>query len=149
MSLFLPCRKAFDELNLIPSEILWRPKEAFSDGVAAKKKSLFEYMQEYAETQVPDEDLKGASTLYPMNTPKTKEAYLYRYAIDVSYEHSSSRLRSLLRSIFDRVYPHHEHLTPYMWLPKWCGDQTDPSARVLKHYSEQQRDAGKVNGTHL
>lgn len=122
-------RKAFDDLNLIPSEILWRPKEAFSDGVAAKKKSLFEYMQEYAESQVSDEDLKQASTLYPMNTPKTKEAYLYR-------------------SIFDQAYPHHEHLTPYMWLPKWCGDQTDPSARVLKHYSEQQRDAVKPSGTH-
>ena len=78
MNIFLSCRKAFDDLNLIPSEILWRPKEAFSDGVAAKTKSLFEYMQEYAESQVSDEDLKQASTLYPMNSPKTKEAYLYR-----------------------------------------------------------------------
>ncbi|CAF1304843.1 unnamed protein product [Didymodactylos carnosus] len=45
-------RKAFDGLDLIPSSILSRPKEAFSDGVAAKKKSLFQYMQEYAETKV-------------------------------------------------------------------------------------------------
>lgn len=71
-------RQAFDGLDLIPSEILWRPKEAFSDGVAAKKKSLFEYMQEYAETRVSDSDLQRASTLYPVNTPKTKEAFLYR-----------------------------------------------------------------------
>ena len=149
MRIFLSCRKAFEDLDLIPSEILWRPKEAFSDGVATKKKSLFEYMQEHAESQVPDDDLKQASTLYPMNTPQTKEAYLYRYAADASSEHTSAQPCSLLRSIFNQLYPHHEHLTPYMWLPKWCGDQTDPSARMLKHYSEQQRDAGKSNGTLL
>lgn len=71
-------RKAFDGLDLIPSEILWRPKEAFSDGVAAKKKSLFQYMQEYAETKVSDADLQRTATLYPFNTPNTKEAFLYR-----------------------------------------------------------------------
>ena len=71
-------RKAFGDLDLIPSEILWRPKEAFSDGVAAKKKSLFQYMQEYAEKQVSDADLQRAASLYPFNTPKTKEAFLYR-----------------------------------------------------------------------
>jgi len=49
----------------------------------------------------------------------------------------------IIRSIFDQIYPDHEHLTPYMWLPKWCGDQTDPSARVLKHYKEQQGDGDK------
>jgi len=117
-------RKAFDGLDLIPSEILWRPKEAFSDGVSAKKKSLFEYMQEHAASQVTDEDLQKASSLYPFNTPKTKEAFLYR-------------------TIFNEFYPHHEHLTPYIWLPKWCGDQTDPSARVLNHYKEQQGDPVK------
>ncbi|CAF0912251.1 unnamed protein product [Rotaria sordida] len=117
-------RKAFDGLDLIPSEILWRPKEAFSDGVAAKTKSLFQYMQEYAETQISDTDFQRAATLYPMNTPKSKEAFLYR-------------------SIFEQLFPGQEHLTPYMWLPKWCGDQTDPSARVLKHYKEQQGDADK------
>lgn len=45
-------RKAFDGLDLIPSDILWRPKEAFSDGVASKKKSLFEHLQEFIDPQV-------------------------------------------------------------------------------------------------
>ena len=40
-------RKAFDGLNVIPNDILWRPKEAFSDGVASKKKSLFEHLNEH------------------------------------------------------------------------------------------------------
>ena len=30
-------RKAFDGLNLLPDEILWRKKEAFSDGVSSEK----------------------------------------------------------------------------------------------------------------
>ena len=45
-------RKAFDNLNIIPQEILWRPKEAFSDGVASKKKSLFQILQDHIETKV-------------------------------------------------------------------------------------------------
>jgi hypothetical protein len=49
----------------------------------------------------------------------------------------------VIRSIFNELYPDQAHLTPYMWLPKWCGDQTDPSARVLKHYKEQQGDGEK------
>jgi len=118
-------RKAFDGLDLIPSEILWRPKEAFSDGVSAKKKSLFEYMQDYAETQVSDADMQNASTVYPVNTPKIKEAYLYR-------------------SIFEEFYPGQHHFIPYTWLPKWCGDQKDPSARVLNHYKVQQGDEVKA-----
>ena len=39
------------------------------------------------------------------------------------------------------MYPNCEHFTPYIWLPKWCGEITDPSARVLNHYKEQQKDS--------
>lgn len=45
-------RKAFDGTGLLPHDILWRQKEAFSDGVATIKKSLFTILQEYAETKV-------------------------------------------------------------------------------------------------
>ena len=45
-------RKAFDGLNIIPEEILWRPKEAFSDGVASKKKALWSYIQDFVDTKV-------------------------------------------------------------------------------------------------
>ena len=45
-------RKAFDNSNIIPNDILWRPKEAFSDGVASKKKSLWKYIQEFVEPLV-------------------------------------------------------------------------------------------------
>ena len=39
-------------LDLIPDEVLWRPKEAFSDGVTSQKKSLFEILQEAIDKEV-------------------------------------------------------------------------------------------------
>lgn len=108
-------RQAFNNQNVIPNEILWRPKEAFSDGVASKKKSLFEILQEYIETLVSDEEFKSECSKFTFNTPKTKEGYYYR-------------------KMFEKDYPSCVHFTPYIWLPRWCGDVIDPSARTLNIY---------------
>ena len=51
----------------------------FSDGVANHERSLFSIIQEFAATQVSDEDMKQAKNLYSFNTPPTKEAFYYRY----------------------------------------------------------------------
>ncbi|EDO43756.1 predicted protein [Nematostella vectensis] len=109
-------RAAFDGTGLLPHEILWRPKEAFSDGVTsnAPGKSWFEILQCYVEDHVADEALAKASKLYPFNTPRTKESFYYR-------------------SVFEELFPGHHELIPYMWLPQWTG-ATDPSARTLSHY---------------
>ena len=40
-------RKSFDELKLLPDQILWRKKEAFSDGVSSKKKSWYQIIQDH------------------------------------------------------------------------------------------------------
>ncbi len=45
-------RKAFSEMNLLPDDILWRPKEAFSDGVSSTKKSWHKLLQEHIESKV-------------------------------------------------------------------------------------------------
>ena len=45
-------RKAFDGTDMIPSDILWRPKEAFSDGVSSKKKSWYSLLQEASDQKV-------------------------------------------------------------------------------------------------
>ena len=50
-------RKAFDGTGLLPDDVLWRPKEAFSDGVSSQKKSWFTILQEYVETQVSNKVL--------------------------------------------------------------------------------------------
>ncbi|XP_043824827.1 asparagine synthetase [glutamine-hydrolyzing] isoform X2 [Dromiciops gliroides] len=46
-------REAFQASNLLPKEILWRPKEAFSDGLTSVKKSWFTILQEHIEHQCP------------------------------------------------------------------------------------------------
>lgn len=45
-------REAFKGLNLIPDEILWRRKEAFSDGLTSTKKSWYTSLQEHIESEV-------------------------------------------------------------------------------------------------
>ncbi|MGH0146805.1 UNVERIFIED_CONTAM: hypothetical protein FKN15_047885 [Acipenser sinensis] len=44
-------REAFQDTNLLPQEILWRRKEAFSDGVCSDKKSWYSTLQEHIESQ--------------------------------------------------------------------------------------------------
>merc|ERR1712136_72871 len=113
-------RSAFAESELIPSDILGRLKEAFSDGVSSKKKSWFEILQEHIELQVSDEDLSSAATMFPHHTPKTKEAYFYRKIFNEYFGDNLSRL------------------IPYQWLPKWCKETNDPSARVLEVYKNDE-----------
>ena len=51
-------RKSFDVINkkLLPYEILWRKKEAFSDGVTSKEKSWYQYIQEHINTFISDDE---------------------------------------------------------------------------------------------
>ncbi|KAL6261199.1 hypothetical protein P5V15_008724 [Pogonomyrmex californicus] len=110
-------RSAFDGTNLLPKNILWRHKEAFSDGVASIKKSLFQIIQEIVEDRVSNEDLENAYIKYPHCTPRTKEAYYYRNVFESHYEGQA------------------ESFTPYFWMPRWVKGISDPSARFIKHYA--------------
>jgi len=40
-------RKSFENENILPREVLFRPKEAFSDGISNVKKSFFEYITDF------------------------------------------------------------------------------------------------------
>jgi len=113
-------RSAF-EGDVIPSEILWRPKEAFSDGVSSKKKSWFEILQSYIGEKVTDEMMSEAAARFPFRPPTTKEAYYYRDTFESFYSPDMSKL------------------IPYQWMPKWVGAD-DPSARVLTHYKNDEQD---------
>lgn len=66
-------REAFD--GMLPDEVLWRQKEQFSDGVGY---SWIDALRDYAEEQVSDEKFEQRALRFPVNTPVTKEAYLYR-----------------------------------------------------------------------
>ena len=97
-------RQAFYKEKLLPIDVLWRKKEAFSDGVSNKGKSLFQIIQDYTDKQVLD----------PSLNLKQKEKVFYK-------------------DIFDQAYPNQSHLVPYYWMPKYILSD-DPSARTLANY---------------
>ena len=66
-------REAFS--GWIPESVLWRQKEQFSDGVGY---GWIDALRDWAESQVTDAQLRDASSRFPVGTPKTKEAYVYR-----------------------------------------------------------------------
>ncbi len=97
-------RRAFVKDNLLPIDILWRKKEAFSDGVSNKGKSLFQIIQDHTDKLIRDTSLNL----------KQKEKKYYK-------------------DIFDTEYPNQSHLVPYYWMPKYI-QSDDPSARTLSNY---------------
>jgi asparagine synthase (glutamine-hydrolysing) len=110
-------RFALDGDNILPEDVLWRKKEAFSDGVSASEKPWHATINSWAELQIPDFEtaLKEAPTKYPHNTPKTAEALYYRME-------------------FEKLYGNTAEVIPYFWMPKWSPETTDPSARTLSLY---------------
>ena len=61
--------------GLLPDAILWRQKEQFSDGVGY---GWIDALKVHAEAGVSDAQMAMAARRYPVNTPASKEAYLYR-----------------------------------------------------------------------
>ena len=109
-------RKAFADDNLLPEEVLWRRKNGFSDSVSHQDRSWSVVIKEYVDSLISDQEFESQASLYSHDTPKTKEAYFYR-------------------KIFTKYYGKHQQLTPYQWLPRWCGEVVDPSARILNIYA--------------
>ena len=111
-------RSAFDQDDLLPKEVLWRRKEAFSDGCSSNERSWHKIIQEFVDKQITDDEYLSEKTKYTLNTPELKESYYYR-------------------KIFESHYKNRGNLIPHFWLPKWCGDKKDPSARELQNYDKK------------
>ena len=110
-------RLSFDNDNLLPKEVLWRRKEAFSDGCSSNERSWHKIIQEFVDKQISDEEYEKEKNKYDINKPELKESYYYR-------------------KIFEKHFNNRGNLIPHFWLPKWCGNEKDPSARELNNYSE-------------
>ncbi len=113
-------RKAFDNtsimLNLLPDEVLWRKKEAFSDGVSSKERSWFQMIQEHIDKKFETNNYEIPKELF---IPPTKESQYYLYKFIEYFG-------------INRV-----DILPHYWQPKWSiksGSFIDPSARVLDVY---------------
>ena len=106
-------RESFKDTNLLPFEILYRKKEAFSDGVSSVNKSWYMILQEHIDKLYTDEELLSYQQNCDHCVPKTKEALHYRKLYELHFGNNSYKV------------------VPYFWLPKWCGNIEEPSARIL------------------
>lgn len=79
-------RKSFDDKTFLPDEILWRIKEQFSDGISSETENLIDELKNYAEKQITDIEFKNREDIFPINTPLTKEAFLYRKIFEKFYK---------------------------------------------------------------
>jgi asparagine synthase (glutamine-hydrolysing) len=96
-------RSSFE--GMLPMEILWRKKEAFSDGVSSLHNSWYSIIQRSIPCAIQHE-------YAGLVTSMTQEQYYYKKIYD--YYYSSSVL-------------------PYYWMPKYTST-TDCSARTLETY---------------
>lgn len=106
---------------------MYRKKEAFSDGVSSVKDSWHTALRAHADAECASEDGNGFATKpelwgkrYPWNTPRTAEELWYRRLFDVHYGH-----------LYERTLPH-------FWGPRWTVETTDPSARELRAYEDDE-----------
>lgn len=107
-------RQAFATIypNLLPESILFRKKEAFSDGVSSKENSWYKMLQDHIDEH------KIKSKEYIINKPFSKESFYYRQKFNEFF--------NLNNNNYDNVIPH-------FWQPNFT-DVKDPSARELNIY---------------
>lgn len=112
-------RAAFDSSRLLPSTVLWRRKEAFSDGISRAENSWFETAKARGEAEFADAEggWTAAAANYKINPPPTAEAAWYRHIFHESYPQAAAAV------------------IPAMWMPRFVEGATDPSARTLALYN--------------
>uniref|UniRef100_A0A7S3LLR2 asparagine synthase (glutamine-hydrolyzing) n=1 Tax=Aplanochytrium stocchinoi TaxID=215587 RepID=A0A7S3LLR2_9STRA len=83
-------RKAFDtpENPYLPEEVLWRQKEQFSDGVGY---NWIDSLRAKAEDQITATQWATRTKRFPVNTPTTKEGYVYRTIFQQHFPGESAR----------------------------------------------------------
>lgn len=109
-------RTAFANSGLLPDKVLWRRKEAFSDGISRAERSWFEMARAEGERRAGSSRVADA---YTVNPPSTAEALWYRQLFHDSYPEAATAAAA-----------------PAMWMPRFVAGATDPSARTLNLYNE-------------
>ena len=104
--------------TLLPTTVLWRKKEAFSDGVSSLQRSWYQIIEEKIKLLVESGHIHlPTNTTYDnINVPTTLEQIYYRV-------------------LYDIFYPKTADILPYFWMPKFI-KATDASARTLAIYNE-------------
>jgi asparagine synthase (glutamine-hydrolysing) len=112
-------RKSIEIMDqeLLPLNVLWRTKEAFSDGVSSHDKSWYEIIQSKLDSNYTDSEFERKCKDYTINPPTTKEQLYYR-------------------EIFEEYFPGRGGIIPDFWMPQYS-DATDSSARHLDIYKKR------------
>jgi len=103
-------RKAFSQEKILPNEVLWRTKEAFSDGVSSEKNSWHTIIKRKI-MELEENSIENLGSLPEI----TLEQKYYK-------------------KIFQSKFGNVEHVIPYYWMPKFI-DSDDCSARNLSIYN--------------
>lgn len=117
-------RKAIDVTfpGLLPKEIIWRQKEAFSDGVSSlKEKTWIDEIKDFANATISDKEFEEESRLYTP-TPQLKDQLLFRRIFNKYYGSTPTRIEKY-------------------WVPQWVGDNKDSSARAYKALHNTEKEA--------
>jgi asparagine synthase (glutamine-hydrolysing) len=125
-------RKSFDSTGLLPECVLWRKKEAFSDGVSCESRSWYQIVQDKANQEISDSQFDSLIKIYENYKNLTGEDIVIPDTKEALYYHL----------IFDEFYPSQYHTIPYYWMPKWIDGATDPSARTLSIYKDVENGIG-------
>lgn len=111
--------------KLLPHCVLWRTKEAFSDGVSNEKKSWFSIINDHMKNTLFKDvgDIDSYIKKYDrvINKPNTLEQIYYRNVFEKYFNNKNSSI------------------IPYFWMPRYV-NATDSSARTLSIYKEKMKE---------
>lgn len=124
--------KDFEDKQILPNEILWRKKEAFSDGVSSQGRSLYKILQENIANKLNTE----AEEI--IRKTKGSEPYYIKQKADIDTE------KRYYKNIFNSFYKNCENILPHYWMPKYT-NASDPSARTLDIYNKNDNNNGSFN----
>ena len=99
-------RKAFEDM--LPYELAWRVKTAFSDGVSNAEMPWYQIIKNYMDTKYTNKEYLLKKETYTYNKPYDKESLYYR-------------------EIYEKYYPGTAETIPYFWKQPFMKDN-DPSA---------------------
>ena len=112
--------------QLLPSEILYRQKEAFSDGVSKHTRSLYEITSEHAEQYFKTHNHENVDINNIVSTHESLCNFKNHLLPDTCE-------KLYYRLLFESHYQGLGTIIPYFWMPKYV-ETNDASARTLKIY---------------
>ena len=137
--------------QLIPDEVLWRTKEEYIDGISLKTNSFHNIINKYANEKFQNEfsvkikSIKNNGNMY-------SEMIKFAPEMNKLQEHllPETAEQFMYRREFEKHYAGIGKILPKYWLPKYEEKITDPSARTLEiYYEEENKQDEKESVQHI